>query len=128
MISISTITLKSAHPRETARFWRDLLGYGVAANHSDSVLLTGNGPSLLIQPSARPPEHGAIHLDLRPDDRSAAVAHALGLGARLVDVGQEGDEGWTVMQDPTGNLFCILDSLAVETSRQDGPGAPTSID
>ncbi len=32
----------------------------------------------------------------------------LALGARRVDIGQTGDESWTVLADPEGNEFCIL--------------------
>ncbi len=30
------------------------------------------------------------------------------LGARTADVGQTGDEGFTVLADPEGNEFCVL--------------------
>lgn len=128
---IATITLKTTMLRDVARFWRDLLGYRVAPNHSDSVLLVGdpNEPVMLIQPSANPVEPGAIHMDLRPRDLAECRAHALELGATESDVGQSGDEGWVVMADPGGNLFCILESQADHEERQRlDPGAPTPID
>lgn len=130
MISVSTITIKSNDPRATARFWRDLLGYSVGPNHSSSILLAADGrPSLLIQPSDEPQGDGAIHLDLRPTDHAAAVEHALALGARRVDIGQRGDEGWTVLADPTGNVFCILETADAEALRlEHDPGSPTPID
>lgn len=47
---IATVTMKSDRPTTVARFWRDLLGYDVAPNHSDSIMLVAPGqPSLLIQ-------------------------------------------------------------------------------
>ena len=110
-LSVATITLKATRPRAVARFWRDLLGYAVAPNASDSVLLldpAGHGPSLLVQPAEDEPPVGAIHLDLRPADQARMVEHALGLGARRLDIGQSGDEGWVVLADPGGNPFCIL--------------------
>lgn len=128
MISISTITLKSAEPHATARFWRELLGYTVAPNHSDSVLLTGDGPALPIQPADATPEPGLIHLDLRPDNQQDEVARALALGARIADIGQTGDEGWVVLQDPAGNLFCILEAADDEARRETSPATPTDID
>jgi len=36
------------------------------------------------------------------------VARLLSLGARRADVGQTGDEGFTVLADPEGNEFCLL--------------------
>lgn len=128
--AIATVTLKTHKPIEVARFWRELLGYRVAPNHSNSVKLVGDdGPTLLIQPSERPMEQGSIHLDLRPEDQSACVERALVLGATLADIGQAGDEGWVVMADPGGNLFCILQSEAdYQASLADDPGTPTPID
>lgn len=128
--SIATITMKTNRRRDVARFWRELLGYRIAPNHSNSVKLVGDeGPTLLIQPSDRPIERGAIHLDLRPEDQSACVERALKLGATHADIGQAGDEGWVVMADPGGNLFCVLQSRAdYQASLANDPGTPTPID
>lgn len=129
MIRVETITMQSTDAARTARFWRDFLGYTLAPNHSDSVLLVGQGPSLLIQPTADAPDRGVIHLDLRPDDHAEAVTRAGELGAQPADVGQRGDEGWTVMTDPTGVLFCILESAGAHAARLErDPGTATCID
>lgn len=129
-IKISTVTIKTDRPWDVARYWRELLGYRIAPNHTNSVKLVGDdGPTLLIQPSDRPVEHGAIHLDLRADDQSACVERALKLGATHAAIGQAGDEGWVVMADPGGNLFCVLQSRAdYQTSLAGDPGCSTSID
>jgi hypothetical protein len=34
--------------------------------------------------------------------------HLLALGATRAEVGQKGDEGFTVLADPEGNEFCVL--------------------
>jgi catechol-2,3-dioxygenase len=127
---IATVTMRTNSPREVARFWRELLGYRIAPNHSNSVKLVGDdGPALLIQPSDSPIEQGAIHLDLRPDDQLACVDQALKLGATRADIGQAGDEGWVVMADPGGNLFCVLQARADhQVSLANDPGTATSID
>jgi catechol 2,3-dioxygenase-like lactoylglutathione lyase family enzyme len=129
-IRIATVTMKTSRPREVARFWRELLGYRIAPNHSNSVKLVGDdGPTLLIQPSDGSVEQGAIHLDLRPDNQDVCVERALKLGAKPADVGQVGDEGWVVMADPGGNLFCVLQSRAdYQASLADAPETPTPID
>jgi hypothetical protein len=55
-----------------------------------------------------------VHLDLNPggdagpEDREAEIVRILALGARRVDIGQTGDESWTVLADPERNEFCIL--------------------
>lgn len=127
---IATLTLKTHRPNEVARFWCELLNYRIAPNHSNSVKLIGDdGPTLLIQPADRPMGQGAIHLDLRPEDQSACIERALMLGATSADIGQAGDEGWVVMADPGGNLFCILQSEAdYQASLADDPGTLSPID
>ena len=44
-----------------------------------------------------------LHLDFRPDDRDAAVARLLDLGATRADIGQGDDVTWVVLSDPEGN-------------------------
>jgi ATP-dependent phosphoenolpyruvate carboxykinase len=51
-----------------------------------------------------------VHLDITTDagDRDAEIERLLALGARRVDVGQTGEESWTVLADPEGNEFCVI--------------------
>jgi predicted enzyme related to lactoylglutathione lyase len=46
-------------------------------------------------------------LDVRDVERMAAF-WSVALGATHADVGQHGDEGFTVLADPEGNEFCLL--------------------
>ena len=129
MIRVHTITIQARDVALVGRFWRDLLRYEVCPNRSDSVLLCGDGPSLLIQPSQEPAVAGRVHLDLRPDDAAAETERALSLGACRLDVGQTGREGWTVMGDPEGNVFCVLQGIGeFEILQADDPGSCTPID
>ncbi|WP_213002407.1 VOC family protein [Winogradskya consettensis] len=41
-------------------------------------------------------------------DIETEVARLLALGATRADVGQNGDEGFTVLAGPEGNEFCLL--------------------
>jgi hypothetical protein len=47
-----------------------------------------------------------VHLDVRAPDRQAEVARLAALGAAVIDYRVE---GLTVMQDPEGNEFCVVD-------------------
>ncbi len=51
-----------------------------------------------------------VHLDLTTSagDRDAEIERLLALGARRVDIGQTGEESWTVLADPEGNEFCVI--------------------
>jgi hypothetical protein len=61
------------------------------------------------------------HLDLATTSaahQAELVAHLLELGATPADVGQ-GDLPWTVLADPEGNVFCVLEPRAIY--RDTGP-------
>ncbi|WP_193605117.1 VOC family protein [Nocardioides dongkuii] len=45
-----------------------------------------------------------IHLDIETDDLAAEVARVVGLGATVL----EERDGWTVLQDPGGLVFCVV--------------------
>jgi predicted enzyme related to lactoylglutathione lyase len=45
-----------------------------------------------------------IHLDIETDDIEAEVSRLVGLGASVV----ERIEGWVVMHDPAGVVFCVV--------------------
>jgi hypothetical protein len=51
-----------------------------------------------------------LHIDVNATDRDqdAELERLLEIGARPADVGQTGDEGWHVLSDPEGNVFCLL--------------------
>jgi len=100
-----------------ARFWSEALGM-----RSD---LGGDGDGMLHPPEDAPPwvqtiylqsvgenkrDKLRLHLDLRPGDGDVEreVERLLALGATRADVGQTGEEGFTVLADPEGNEFCVL--------------------
>jgi hypothetical protein len=51
--------------------------------------------------SGTPPR---VHLDIETDDIAAEVARVLALGATVL----EAREGYTILQDPAGLLFCVV--------------------
>ena len=51
-------------------------------------------------------------LPRRPLPATRRSSGILALGATRADVGQTGEESWTVLADPEGNEFCVLRSLA----------------
>jgi predicted enzyme related to lactoylglutathione lyase len=67
-----------------------------------------------------------VHLDLATTSaahQAEMVTRLKDLGATPVDIGQ-GEVPWTVMADPEGNEFCVLDSLYQDT----GPIATVVVD
>jgi catechol 2,3-dioxygenase-like lactoylglutathione lyase family enzyme len=93
-----------------ARFWAAVLDYRIDGDHLRPATGTG-GLSVWLQPADAPKTgKNRDHPDLVVDggDVEAEVARLLALGATLADVGQKGDEGFTVLADPEGNEFCLL--------------------
>lgn len=88
-VAVATVTIKAQDAPRLARFWRDLLGYVVAPNHSDSARLedpAGVGPTLLIQPSAGVGSGGAAGSDVASAGvASAGDAVAAGAGSAATD-------------------------------------------
>jgi glyoxalase superfamily protein len=101
-----------------AAFWSAALGYRAEAGDDGSAKLyppAGAPPTALtvwLQASAGPKSgKNRNHPDLvtaTPGEFEAEVERLIGLGARHTDVGQKGDEGFTVLADPEGNEFCVL--------------------
>ena len=96
-----------------AAFWSQVLAYDVDPPGADGGVHLrppgGGEPTMWLQPSGGPKAgKNRNHPDLRTRDVDAEVERVLGLGARRADVGQRGDEGFTVLTDPEGNEFCIL--------------------
>jgi predicted enzyme related to lactoylglutathione lyase len=109
-IRVESVCIDASDPKGLSRFWSELLGWEVAEEDEDSVVLRGDGTFLdfFKVPEAKSAVKNRLHLDLRPDDRDAEVARAEALGARRVDIGQGDDVSWVVLADPEGNEFCIL--------------------
>ena len=66
-----------------------------------------------------------VHLDLAtmsPEHQRAEVRRLLTLGATHADIGQ-GDVPWTVLADPEGNEFCVLEPRPVYA----GPGPVAAV-
>ena len=118
------LVIDAVDPEQLARFWAAALGWEVAAEEPDEVDVWPPGFSY-PDPAALPlvfvpvPEakkgKNRVHLDLATRSvahQAAEVERLLALGAAPADIGQ-GDVPWTVLADPEGNEFCVLDPRPV---------------
>lgn len=105
------VIVDSAQPAELGRWWANALGWVVTIDGDDEFEIRSAPdrlPGLVFVPVADAKvRKNRLHLDFRPDDPAAEVERMIALGARRVDVGQ-GEQPWTVLQDPEGNEFCVL--------------------
>ena len=91
--------------QQAASFWSAALGYPLPDKidvESGFVLLqTPPGEvQVIIQQVKR---EAGVHLDIETDSIEAEIRRLEKLGAKVATR----NEGWTVMQAPTGQLFCV---------------------
>lgn len=120
-LRLSELVLESGSPEDLARFWCDALDYVILDRESDgSVEIGPSGgfggpqPTIILSACAEPTQHrGRLHFDLNAmaSTQEDEIQRLRELGATDLDIGQSGDEGWVVLQDPEGNAFCVLKAV-----------------
>ena len=96
------------------RFLQDALHYipRSPANDGWVVIRDPNekGPNMSFQQVSekRAGKRGRIHLDLYTDDREAEVERLVRLGARRYPWRYRSGSDFVVLEDPDGNLFCVV--------------------
>jgi hypothetical protein len=121
---LKEIVFEASVPAQLARFWAGLLdGYavrdysekdiamlssvGLTPETDPVVMVDGPGPSLCFQKvDGRRYDNNRVHLDIAVADRNAAVGKARTRGASEV----RAMATYTVMKDPEGNQFCLVDT------------------
>ena len=97
-----------------ARFWAGALGWQVLFERDREVVIGPDEDALVgmcFMPSGDEKiVKNRVHVDLTSgaEDRAAEIDRLIALGARRVDIGQSGNESWTVLADPEGNEFCVV--------------------
>jgi len=114
---IAQITIDVSDIETQAEFWGAALGLTSDVGDDGSAKLypvedaPDEAATIWLQPVSEPKRDKLrLHLDLRPEggDVDGEVERLLGLGATRADVGQTGEETFTVLADPEGNEFCVL--------------------
>ncbi|MFI8529436.1 VOC family protein [Streptomyces aquilus] len=114
-------------PERQAAFWCEVLDFKVIERGEGKVEIGSWVPTveevrarqmpptvLFVQVPEGKSVKNRLHLDVSPIDRGTEdeVARLLALGATRTDVGQGAGRSWVVMEDPEGNEFCVLRTLA----------------
>lgn len=131
------VNLKARDHEVLGRFWADALGWGMSSEGPGVTNLEPHGfdypdPAAVVIDVVSVPDPETVryrvHLDLATTSaahQAELVARLLDLGATPADVGQ-GDVPWTVLTDPEGNVFCVLEPR--DTYRDTGPIAAVVVD
>ncbi|WP_409060764.1 VOC family protein [Streptomyces sp. SYP-A7185] len=126
------VNFKARDDAALGRFWAQALGWGISGEgpgvtnvEPDGV--AGPDPSAICVDVVTVPAPETVDYRVHIDLATTSAAHQAELVARLeelgatpADVGQ-GDVPWTVMADPEGNVFCVLEPR--EVYRDTGPVA-----
>ncbi|MFE6891242.1 VOC family protein [Streptomyces sp. NPDC057694] len=113
-LSLHHIVIDAHDLPALARFWAQALRWRILSERDREIVI---GPDetapvgICFMPVTGPKTvKNRLHLDLTSaaEDRADEIERLLALGARPADVGQRGDESWTVLADPEGNEFCVV--------------------
>lgn len=132
------VNIKAVDGLAVGRFWGEALGWSVFSPGVTTYVGPGGGLvwpepvglgiDIVPVPEPKTPTKNRLHLDLATTSvahQAELVARLRSLGATPVDVGQ-GDVPWTVLGDPEGNEFCVLEPR--EIYRDTGPIAAVVVD
>lgn len=131
------VNFKARDDSALGRFWAEALGWSVSSEGPGVTNLQPEGfdwpdpdafyVDLVTVPDPETVKY-RVHLDLATTSaahQAELVARLKELGATPADVGQ-GDVPWTVLADPEGNVFCVLEPRPVY--RDTGPIAAVVVD
>jgi predicted enzyme related to lactoylglutathione lyase len=109
------MTFDSENPAVPGKFWSEALGWNITIANEEEVVVEnpdGGADLLFLRNPDKRVVKNRLHLDIRPDNQETEVARLEALGAKRIEIGQSADPrtSWVVMEDPEGNLFCVLRS------------------
>lgn len=112
-VRIGSIVIRCYEFERMVQFWRAALRYVVGHTDAGFVILkdpAGKGPNVSIDqtPARRTGRRGWIHLDLYTADQASEVERLVALGASRYPWRYPADADYVVLEDPDGNLFCVV--------------------
>ncbi|GGV58231.1 hypothetical protein GCM10010277_60670 [Streptomyces longisporoflavus] len=133
------VNMKALDDSLVGQFWAHALGWGVSSEGPGVTNVEPGGDfvwpdaaalcvDVVATPDSKTPAKNRAHIDLATtsaEHQAELIARLREHGATPVDIGQ-GDVPWTVLADPEGNEFCVLEPR--EIYRDTGPIAAVVID
>lgn len=112
-LRIGSIVIECKEFGKTMAFWMEALGYAPRRPpSSDWVVLrdlASKSPNISLQKVPEKAEwNNRIHLDLYTPDRECEVERLLKIGATRHPQEYDPDDDFRVLEDPDGNLFCVV--------------------
>ncbi|MGW0732551.1 VOC family protein [Streptomyces sp. NPDC002851] len=131
------ISMKARDNSALGRFWAAALCWNVTGDGPDETNVEPEGftypdSSAVCVDVLAVPEPKTVKNRVHIDLATTSAAHQADLVARLKDLGAtpgdvgQGDVPWTVLADPEGNEFCVLEPRSIY--RDTGPMAAVVVD
>ncbi len=121
-LKIGSVVIDCINFEKMVTFWQETLHY-ITRNPS-SINYDGSGGFVIlrdpegkntnvslnqVQPSEKIMGRNWLHFDLYSKDQKGEIERLLGLGAKLHPQEYDPEDDFRVLEDPDGNLFCVVD-------------------
>jgi len=113
-MKVGSIVIRCFEFEKMIAFWTVALGYVPKYPPSDGWVIlndpSGNGPNISLDqtPVKRTGKRSHIHLDFYSVNQEADVERLVLLGARRYPWRYKSGDDFIVLEDPDGNLFCVV--------------------
>jgi hypothetical protein len=136
-LQLVQVNFKARDDVALGRFWADALGWGVSSEGPGVTNVEPKGftwpdPSAVCVDVVTVPDPETVEYRVHLELATGSAAHHAELVARLKELGATpadqgpGDVPWTVLADPEGNVFSVLEPR--ELHRDTGPIAAVVVD
>lgn len=116
-LRIGSVVIDCLNFDEMLEFWKKALHYTPRepVEHDFVVLRDPSGRNTSVslnrvQSSEKPSGRNRLHFDLYTDDQKREVNRLLKLGASRHPQIYDPEDDFIVLEDPDGNLFCVVDT------------------
>jgi catechol 2,3-dioxygenase-like lactoylglutathione lyase family enzyme len=113
-MKIGAIVIRCYEFDKMLAFWQEVLHYVPREPAKDGWVVlcdpAGSGPNISLDqyPERRSGKRSRRHLDLYTSDREREVKRLVALGARRYPWRYRPGADFVVLEDPDGNLFCVV--------------------
>lgn len=121
-LKIGSVVIRCYEYDRMLAFWQAALGYVPRGPVKDDWVVlrdpAGAGPNISLDRARekRAGKRSWLHLDLYTNDQKGEVERLLALGAKPYPWRYPHDSDYVVLEDPDGNLFCVVQTTALPHS------------
>jgi catechol 2,3-dioxygenase-like lactoylglutathione lyase family enzyme len=113
-LKIGSIVIRCYEFDRMLAFWQEALHYLPTRPAKDGWVIlrdpTGSGPNVSLDqtPERRSGKRSRLHFDLYTTDQEGEVERLVKIGATPYPWRYRPDDDFVVLEDPDGNLFCVV--------------------